>query len=122
MIPGGNLLQTALGMIGNQTVAYRAFAGKSTNAAGVVVSTWADPVPLVGSVQAVPNVLLQQLGLDWSKDYVTFYCSREFSDPSRDRTGDRFDYGGAVYEVQSPTPWNAQDGWSSVLCVRVANA
>lgn len=122
MIPGANLLNMALGVIGAQQPEWRKYLGMTTNPAGVKVATWAAGVPVTGSLQPVGNTHLQQLGLDWTKSYVTFYASQDFGDPTRDKTGDKLVYGGKTYQVMSKTPWVLQDGWSSVLCVEVTNA
>lgn len=121
-IPGSNILNMAMGLIGAQTVGWERFTGFTTNAAGVDVPSFADEVPLTGSFQAVPFKLVQQLGLDWSKTYATFYASVNFGEPERDKTGDRLTYAGKVYQIESKTTWHAQDGWDYVLCVELTYA
>lgn len=122
MIPGSNLLNMALGLISGQAVGWRRYLGKSPNAAGIMVVTWATPVTITGSFQPIDGKLLQQYGLDLTKDYATFYASQEFTDPERDKTGDRLEYGGQTWQVEGKCPWYLQDGWSRVLCVRITNA
>lgn len=122
MIPGANLLNMAFGLIGAQEVGYRKYLGKVKNPAGIQVVTWAEPVPLFGSFQPIDGKLLQQYGLNLAKDYATFYASQGFTDPERDKTGDRIVYGGEVWQVESKCPWILQDGWTRVLCVKVTNA
>lgn len=122
MIPGSNLLNLAFGLIGQQPVQWAAFQGVITNAAGVKVPTWAAAVTVGGSFQPVPKDLIQRLGLDWTKSYVNFYASKDFTDVERDKTGDRLTYAGKTYQVLSNTDWFAQDGWKGVMCVEVTNA
>lgn len=121
-IPGANLLNIALGLIGPQKVLWSKYQGKTQDAAGFDVPTWSPPVTVQGSVQPVSATLLQQLGMDWTKNYITFFASGDFGDVDRDKTGDRITYAGRVYQVESKTPWYAQDGWEYVLCVEVTNA
>lgn len=121
-VPGSNILRMALGLIGPQTVGWRAFLGMTQNAAGFEVPTWAASVNVLGSFQPVSSTLLQQLGLDWTKNYATFFASGQFGDVDRDKTGDRLTYAGKTYQIESKTPWYAQDGWEYVLCVEVTNA
>lgn len=121
-VPGSNLLNMALGLIAGQRVGWRQFLGTTTNAAGVKVPTWAASVDITGSFQPVPATLLQQYGLDMSKNYATFYSSHQMGDPDRSKAGDRLIYAGKVYQIESKTPWFAQDGWESALCVEVTNA
>ena len=122
MIPGSNLLNMALGLISGQQVGWRRYLGKVKNPAGVQVVTWAAAVDIMGSFQPIDSKLFQQYGLDVSKEYATFYSSQGFTDPERDKTGDRLIYGGEVWQIESKCPWLLQDGWSRVLCVRVTNA
>lgn len=119
---GTNLLNVAAGLIGVQVVAWRRFTGRAPNAAGIQVDTYAASVDVEGSFQPVPATLLQQLGLDMTKNYATFYASRDFGDPDRDKAGDLLTYAGLTYKVISKNPWYAQDGWESVMCVQVTNA
>lgn len=119
IVPGSNLLQMAMGVIGAQKVEWRRFTGTVTNAAGVKVPSYSDPVDVYGSFQAVDQSLLQNLGLDWTKNYATFYASVNFGDVQRDKTGDRLTYDGKNFAISSKTPWYAQDGWSRVLCVEI---
>lgn len=118
MIPS-NLLNVALGAVGSQPVEWSAFTGMTTNAAGVRVATWADPVTVRGSIQPASETLLQQLGLDRTKEYVTFYASQSFTRPDRDMAGDKLTYAGKTYQVQSPTRWFSQAGFEGALAVRI---
>lgn len=122
IVPGANLLSLAHGLIGRQSVEWLQFVGIVTNAAGFDVPTWADGVTIYGSFQPVSKTMLQNLGLDWTKNYATFYNENQFTDVTRDKTGDRLVYAGKTYQIESKTPWFTQDGWESVLCVEVTDA
>jgi len=119
---GTNLLNVAAGLIGVQVVAWRRFTGRAANAAGVLVNTYGTSADVAGSFQPVPATLLQQLGLDFTKNYATFYASADFGDPDRDKSGDLLTYAGRTYTVISKNPWYDQDGWESVMAVQVTNA
>lgn len=119
IVPGSNLLHMAMGVIGAQEVQWAKFLGKTTNAAGIDVPAFEAPTTVYGSFQAVDQNLLQNLGLDWTKNYATFYASADFGDVNRDKTGDRLVYGGTTYSILSKTPWFKQDGWTRVLCVEI---
>ena len=120
-VPGSNLLNMALGLISSQAVGWRAYVGKTINAAGFEVPTFAEPVTVYGSFQPVSDNMVQQLGLDMTKNYATFFASRNFGEVDRDKTGDRLIYAGRVYQIESKTPWHDQDGWDYVLCVELKN-
>jgi hypothetical protein len=122
MIPGSNILQMALGLVGAQTVGLRVFQGETQNAAGFNVPTWADPVDIAGSFQPVSADMMQTLGLDMTKNYAVFYASANFNEVRRGATGDLLEYGGKTYQIESTTKWFTQDGWDGALCVEVTNA
>lgn len=116
-VPGSNLLRKAARLIKLQTVAYYQDAGRQTNNVGVDVTAYLAAVSVQGSVQAVPLSAYQDLGLDWGKTYVTLYTQNPVVGVNRDVSGDVFVYNNKVYTCRSPTDWNAQDGWNSVLAV-----
>lgn len=118
----GNLLKRALHLTGSQAVTYRRFSGRTTNEIGLDVSSYADPVEIKGSVQAVPRSTYEQLGLDFQKRYVTLYTVAEVLDLQRDISGDMIEFGGKTYQLVSSTDWQPMDGWQSVLCVEVSDA
>ena len=118
----GNLLNRALKRVGSQTVQYMRFSGRTTNEIGLDVSTYAEPVNITGSVQAVPRSTYEQLGLDFQKRYIMIYTSAPVVDLQRDVSGDKISVGGKSYQVVSATDWLMMDGWQSVLCVEVEDA
>lgn len=120
--PGGNILNIAMRLIAPQSVEWRRFLGITTNAAGIDVPTWQAPVTIYGSFQPVSATLMQQLGLDMTKSYATFFASQPMQDVDRDRTGDRLTYNGKTWQIESKTEWFPQDGWEYILCVEVTNA
>lgn len=118
MIPGNNLLATALSVIASQTVQYIAVTGRTTNAAGLDVSAYATPVPRRGSFQPVPRQYFTQMGLDYTKAYYTWYDPvGPVQDVARDTSGDRIIFNGRVYEAMSSNDWTPVDGWSGTLFV-----
>lgn len=120
MIPGGNLLVQALTLISSQTVRYFAYTGRTTTITGREVSAFASGVDhTLGSAQAVPRSRYAELGLDWSRSYVSWFVPASVLGVERDRSGDEFQYIGRRYKVQSVTPWMSQDGWNEVRGVDI---
>lgn len=118
MIPGANLLRQALGVIGSQTVAHQPNTGRTLDAAGRDVAAYGAAVVLRGcSVQPVPRARYAQLGLDFTRTYITVYAPTAALGVARNRSGDRILYQNNFYEIESDTPWFALDGWSEFLCV-----
>lgn len=115
----GNILSLAMGAIGSQTAAWQKFKDRTTNEAGHKVQSYYPTKNIVGSVQPVSQKAMQALGLDMNKRYVTLYTPADVVAVERDGSGDRIVYAGDVYLCESDTPWRAQAGWVSVLCVKV---
>lgn len=122
IVPGSNLLNMALGVIGAQGVEWRRYTGMVTTPSGVEQPTWAAPVTIAGSIQPVDAKTLQQLGLDWTQNYVTFYASAEFREIERDQSSDRISYAGRTYQIAGKTAWFHQDGWDAIICIEVPDA
>lgn len=124
MIPGSNLLRQALSMIGSQAVTYYADAGRTTTATGRDVTYFQEGVAVTeGSVQAVPRTRYESLGLDFSRNYVTWFVPQNVIGLGRNVSGDNIEFNGRRYDIETMTNWYAQDGWVECLCVeRAGNA
>lgn len=118
MIPGSNLLNTALRVIGNQSFTYVPYVSRSISANGMYVNTYGDSQTLTGAVHPIPRKLYDQYGLDFQKNYVKVHISANLIDIARDVAGDKIVFNGNNYQVESRTPWFAIDGWNSLLCVQ----
>jgi len=121
MIPGSNLLKTALGIIAPQSVTYYQFISRDQSAKGQWVATYADPVTVPGSFQPVPRQLYEQYGLDFSRSYFMFYTNTNVISTERDVSGDQLVFDGKQYQCESNNDWIAIDKWKGVLCVQVPN-
>lgn len=119
IVPGSNLLNIALGVIAGQDVTLYRFTGRTTNAIGYDIASYAAGVPLTGSMQPVARNLYQTLGLDFRKNYATLYASADVQDVTRDGSGDQFGWNGRRWQAESNTDWLAVDGWKGVLLVDV---
>lgn len=119
MIPGSNLLNLALTVIGHQFFDWYKFKARTTNAAGLDVPTYQPPISLQGSIQPVPRNLYAAYGLQLEKNYFTFFVSQDILDIRRDVSGDQMFFNGKVYQCVSITDWFPMDGWTPVLCVQV---
>lgn len=119
MIPGINLLNLALGVIGSQTVDYYMDAGRGPDAAGRVTTIFAEPLPVRGSFQPMSATAKAFLGLDINESWAAFYAPITVIEPNRDVSGDRLAYFGRLYQVKGKTDWKAQDGWTCLTCVEI---
>lgn len=114
-----SILADAMALIGTQTIQYERYESRAVNDIGLYTTSYADAVPLRASVQAVPKNDYQALNLDFNKEYVRIFFEELAQDIGRDRSSDRFTYGGRVFQVLSSTNWYSQDGWVECLCVRI---
>lgn len=114
-----NLLALAQSVLGVQPVTWAAFTGRTENAAGYTVATYAPAQPIAADVQPVPRTKYESLGLDFAREYVTLYTRAGVVTVGRDESGDRITYDGKTYVCESSTDWLARSGWQAIVAVRV---
>ena len=119
MIPGSNILNAALSVIGSQYFDYYKFLARQTNTIGVDVTVYENPILLSGSIQPVPQNTYAAMGLDFQKNYINIYVSKDTLDINRDISGDKIIFNNEQYKCVSNTDWFAMDGWTSILAVKV---
>lgn len=119
MTPGADLLSIALTVINPQEVLYRRFLGQELNEARIKVDKWEVPFTIFGSVQRVKRDKYAELGLDFSRRYVTLYASLDIKDIHRENNGDQFNFGDRTYQVVSDGNWFLMDGWASCIAVDI---
>lgn len=119
IIPGANLLSLAMGPLARQELQHCAFVSRAVDGAGEYVSTFADPVTITGSFQAINRATYQLLGLNLQKAYANLYTSADVRTLGRDREGDLLTYLGETWQAESDQDWRGVDGWRKILCVRV---
>lgn len=119
MVPGSNILGMALSVIQKQTFKYFAFRSRELNSIGLDETQYRAGVTATGSVQPVPRVLYQAMGLDFQGNYYKFFLPKNIIDIARDVSGDQMEFGGKRFQCLSKTDWYGIDGWDEVLCVEV---
>lgn len=124
MIPGSNLLTTALTVIASQEVVYYQFISRDLNERGAYVSTYADGLTVfLGSVQPVNKSVYAERGLDFEKNYVSWFLPEiDAIDLVRDESGDQFEFKGKRYQLKGKTDWFLQDGWNELLGIEIGPA
>ena len=117
--PGSNLFAQAIRLIAPTRIQYFEYTGRTQNAARQWVASFAEPVELIASVQMVPRAKYVQYGLDFQRQYIKVWASQDFIDLARDASGDKFTWGGSVYQLESQNTWFLQDGWASCMAVEI---
>jgi len=116
-VPGPTFSAQALTAIAPQPVRVARLDEQTVDASFRQVATYADPVTVYGSFQAVNTNLITHYGLDMNKRYAVFYASKRFKEATRDTAPDAFDYDGRRWIAVTGVDWFAMDGWDSVLVV-----
>jgi hypothetical protein len=111
-VPGMNVLNAALSVLGRQRVDYYRDVGRIVNAAGRDDTLYADPVVVAGSFQPLDMRTMQTLGLDMARNWATFHAPIDVIDPTRGKSGDELEYFGRRYHAHDAANWYAQDGWT----------
>lgn len=119
IVPGSNLLKLALSVQGVQWVLWAQDLGRVTNAAGKDVTTYGFPVAVPGSFQPMSRGRVVIQGWDINKHYATFYAAEPLKPVGRGVSGDQFAYDGWLWQAEDGQDWYRQDGWSSIVVVRV---
>lgn len=118
MIPGSNLLNMALGVIGSQVVKYYRDSGTPVKLDNGVYVTQFSPVEVIrtGSAQAVTRNKEDQNGLWVSRTFLEWIVPRKVIGVGRDASGDEIEWGGKRWVITSTEDWQEQDGWCVALC------
>jgi hypothetical protein len=118
-VPGVNVLGLALSVLSPQMVKFYAWTGTTTSGSGKETPAYAAPVLRRGALQPVNRSNIQNMGLEMSKSYMTFFGPGAVRTLERDGSPDAFGYAGRRYNALSLVDWQAQDGWTAALCVDV---
>lgn len=123
MIPGSNILSQALSVLGHTSVNYFQYAGRITNAGGVMLTTYSTPILVSGSVQPVKRSKYETMGLDFEKNYITWFVMNiGVIDLERDVSGDVIETLGRRWQLVGLNNWYQIDGWKSVLGIDIGAA
>ncbi|TQI79993.1 hypothetical protein FHU10_5156 [Serratia fonticola] len=121
MIPGSNLLNMALGIIGSQPVRYYRDSKQRQELPNGILVTQFEPGVIIssGSVQAVSPTHIEQAGLDVSRRHIEWFVSLDVLGVERDASGDEIEWDSKRWKAITPEKWVVQDGWCAVICQEV---
>ena len=121
-IPGSNILNKAFKLIAKQEVLYYQFLGNTVNDIGTDETSYAAPVSMRGSFQAMSSDDYSTFGIDFQRVGIIFYTSNELFPVNRNVSNDTIEFLGNTYEVKSKTDWFGVDGWVGIAGVLQTNA
>ena len=130
MITGLNILNAALSVIPHSSVEYQKFISKTVNDFGVTVQSFSEPKRVKAIVESgIVNAIggngvelkdYKDMGLDWSKRYITVWLSYVGLEPPADRDGsDRILWDGKTFSVIQVEDRGDYDGWQRCFCVEI---
>lgn len=122
MIPGINLLSIALGAIASQSGEWLRFIGNTQNSQGQDIPEYAPAQVVTGSLQSTDAKTVQDMGLDVTAKYRTFYSSHPIAITDRETSPDLLIFYGRKYQVAGEVDWINQDGWKGVVLVDIGAA
>lgn len=120
-VPGSNLLLSAFSLICPEPFSLRKFVSRETNEIGLDVTTYAEPVELLGSVQAVDARFYGEFGLDFEKNYIHIWTASDITNLQRLTAPDVIDWHSKRWEVVSDNDWFPVDGWKNFIAVEVVD-
>lgn len=113
-----NLFKMATSVIPPETIQYEHFIGCVVNDIGIAVPTYAEPIQIKASVQAVGDDFYKDLGLDFQKEYYTVYSNQRMYGVNEQEQPDRLTFHGKTFTVHKNTHWEEYNGWGSVVVVK----
>lgn len=116
IVPGSNILNLALGVIAAQPAVWYKATGRTQNAIGQWITTYAQPVVIRGSMQPMDKARYEQMGLDMDKDYWSFHTSHPIDGIDRDKAPDVIEYNGKAYQITKQADWDV-DGWRWLVLI-----
>lgn len=137
MIPGSNILSTALRVIASQYVNWYKYTANTIGATGLVTSSYiSSQTVLRGSVQPVPRNRYEAFNLDWQKSYITWYVpdinalsitrnpngNGDIIEWPVNRNGSLISGKSRRYQLIADTPWTLVDDWTAVIGVDIGPA
>lgn len=105
----------------NKSFDFYKFSGSELDEYGRDIPTYAEAVTLTGSIQAVPNKMYEQLGLDLNKNYKTVFCPALMQSIAESLQPDIIVYDGRRYQIVENKNYYETNGWTKALIVELKN-
>lgn len=103
----------------NQQFEFYQFQGSTLDDLGRDIPQYSDPINLKGSIQAVPNKMYEQLGLDLDKNYITVFCPQLIQSLAQNNQPDRIIWNNRTFEAIETKDWTNLNGYTKALFVEI---
>lgn len=105
----------------NKPFEFYKFLTQTVDDYGRDIPQYADAVILTGSIQAVPNKMYEQLGLDLNKNYKTVFSPALMESLAESLQPDIIKYNGKTYQIVENKNYYETNGWTKALIVEIKN-
>lgn len=103
----------------NQQFEFYQFQGSTLDDLGRDIPQYSDPMNLKGSIQAVPNKMYEQLGLDLDKNYITVFCPQLIQSLAQNSQPDKIIWNNRTFEAVETKDWTNLNGYTKALFVEI---
>ena len=103
----------------NHQFEFYQFQGSTLDDLGRDIPQYSDPINLKGSIQAVPNKMYEQLGLDLDKNYITVFCPQLIQSLAQNTQPDRIIWNNRIFEAIETKDWTNLNGYTKALFVEI---
>lgn len=103
----------------NQQFEFYQFQGSTLDDLGRDIPQYSDPMNLKGSIQAVPNKMYEQLGLDLEKNYITVFCPQLIQSLAQNSQPDKIIWNNRTFEAVETKDWTNLNGYTKALFVEI---
>lgn len=103
----------------NQQFEFYQFQGSTLDDLGRDIPQYSDPINLTGSIQAVPNKMYEQLGLDLDKNYITVFCPQLIQSLAQNSQPDKIIWNNRTFEAVETKDWTNLNGYTKALFVEI---
>lgn len=103
----------------NQQFEFYQFQGSTLDDLGRDIPQYSNPINLKGSIQAVPNKMYEQLGLDLEKNYITVFCPQLIQSLAQNSQPDKIIWNNRTFEAIETKDWTNLNGYTKALFVEI---
>lgn len=103
----------------NQQFEFYQFQGSTLDDLGRDIPQYSDPINLKGSIQAVPNKMYEQLGLDLEKNYITVFCPQLIQSLAQNSQPDKIIWNNRTFEAIETKDWTNLNGYTKALFAEI---
>lgn len=103
----------------NQQFEFYQFQGSTLDDLGRDIPQYSNPINLKGSIQAVPNKMYEQLGLDLEKNYITVFCPQLIQSLAQNSQPDRIIWNNRTFEAVETKDWTNLNGYTKALFAEI---